>query len=539
MSSVKKVLVVEDETWVRRGLLHLIPWNDLGLELISEAEDGEAAYEMAMNLRPDIVILDMNMPGWDGRELMRHLYKSAPDLIIIVISGYSDFEYTREAIRYNTFEYLLKPVKKDELVSVLTKAIQHIDERANTSESLTPEAWLYNQLFRGYSDSEEELARIGVNQRERIERLIQLDKVIGIIQLENGSWGDSLEKVVSIFKKRLEMNGNEQENVYYLFNSPENPNEAVFVLSDQQFQMKYVKTMLQSVVKDLAVEEISVSIAVTDMIKKTDEIRKAFFKAQKILSGKSVRSTQQLLDSQEPSLKTTSFYPQEAEHRFLMALQNGNIKSAETALHDFFLALDHQKITVGMLRQAALLFIHSVEKWTSSYDSNLEFICGYNPLSISERFKVLNSPSNMKGELMEMWLPDLPEFFRSTLNTGGFQITKDVVKVIENSYYLPLSLQEIAESRHMNADYLSRLFKKVTSSNFVDYLTDYRINKAKQFMETSHYKNYEIASMVGYEDYRYFSQVFKKRMGMTIGEYRQVRASDTKKQKCDRNSNKN
>lgn len=97
---------------------------------------------------------------------------------------------------------------------------------------------------------------------------------------------------------------------------------------------------------------------------------------------------------------------------------------------------------------------------------------------------------------------------------------REIQKLIELHYDQPLSLPQIAESRFLNADYVGRLFKKTTGSNFVDYLTEYRIAKATELMRYPQYKNYEIAELVGYEDYRYFSQIFKKKTGQTIGEYR-------------------
>jgi two-component system response regulator YesN len=245
-----RVMVVDDEMWVRKGLIQLIPWNRMSLGLAAEAEDGEEAFEAALRQKPDIMLLDMRMPGWDGRTLLRMLHESLPGLITIVISGYSDFEYTKEAIRFQAFDYLLKPVKEHELNMVLEKAVSRLHQRKES---------------------------------------------------------ESLERPVRLFN------------------------------------------------------------------------------------------------------------------------------------HD-----GHE----------------------------------------------------------------------------GHFVVRDVVKTIERSYDEPLALHQVAEMRHMNADYLSRLFKKETGRNFVEYLTDYRIDKSKELIKNSNYKNYEIALKVGYEDYRYFSQVFKKKVGMTIGEYR-------------------
>lgn len=126
---MRKVMIADDENWIRIGLIGLIPWERFGLELAGEAEDGETAFAMALECRPDIMFIDMRMPGWDGRQLLRELEHALPDTLAIVVSGYSDFEYTKEAIRHRAFEYLLKPVKLEELVDVLAKAEEELERR--------------------------------------------------------------------------------------------------------------------------------------------------------------------------------------------------------------------------------------------------------------------------------------------------------------------------------------------------------------------------------------------------------------------------
>ncbi len=98
-------------------------------ELVGEAGDGEEAYKIALAEKPDLLFLDMRMPGLDGKQLLGMLHRDLPDLLTIVVSGYSDFEYTKEAIRHKAFEYLLKPVKKDELVSVLERAVAKMKQQ--------------------------------------------------------------------------------------------------------------------------------------------------------------------------------------------------------------------------------------------------------------------------------------------------------------------------------------------------------------------------------------------------------------------------
>lgn len=148
---MRRVMIVDDEKWIRRGLIQSISWNEWGLELVGEASDGAEGYEMALIKKPDLLFLDMRMPGLDGKQLLAMLSQEVPDLLTIVISGYSDFEYTKEAIRHKAFDYLLKPVKKDELAAVVEKALLELDrreaEKLKTSR-VQGEDWL-RQLLQG------------------------------------------------------------------------------------------------------------------------------------------------------------------------------------------------------------------------------------------------------------------------------------------------------------------------------------------------------------------------------------------------------
>lgn len=145
-----KVVIVDDERWIRRGLIQSIPWDQFGLELVGEAGDGQEAYTIALEQKPDLLFLDMRMPGLDGKELIAMLNRDMPELLTVVVSGYSDFEYTKEAIRHKAFDYLLKPVKKEELAALLEKATSELAKRENEKRQSSldhREDWLQRILF--------------------------------------------------------------------------------------------------------------------------------------------------------------------------------------------------------------------------------------------------------------------------------------------------------------------------------------------------------------------------------------------------------
>ncbi|ULT57333.1 response regulator [Neobacillus drentensis] len=149
-----KLLIADDEPKILRGLKKSLDWEELNIEIVGEAEDGEIAFEMAKQQKPDILFLDINMPFLNGLKLIEKLNSELPLSVVIVISGYDEFSYAQEAIRLGVFQYLLKPVNTEELRKVVTEAVQLLEERKKENhyknwinEKLDKNSHLIKQTF--------------------------------------------------------------------------------------------------------------------------------------------------------------------------------------------------------------------------------------------------------------------------------------------------------------------------------------------------------------------------------------------------------
>jgi two-component system response regulator YesN len=132
-----KVMLVDDEPIILKGLRKLIPWAENGYEIIGEAFDGEDAMEMLETKEPDIIITDLLMPGMDGIEFIRRLNEMNKNIRVIILSGYGEFEYAREALKNRVFEYLLKPVTRQQLTDALHRVSEAILSEKNILGKLT------------------------------------------------------------------------------------------------------------------------------------------------------------------------------------------------------------------------------------------------------------------------------------------------------------------------------------------------------------------------------------------------------------------
>jgi two-component system response regulator YesN len=524
---MRQVMVVDDERWIRRGLIGAIPWEELGLTLAGEAEDGEDAYQLALQLKPDLMFLDMRMPGLDGRELLRLLAAELPELITIVVSGYSDFEYTKEAIRHNAFDYLLKPLKKDELHTVLGKALAELErrERMRTGAKQTRwQNWLWQALFvDGAVDGLQ-----GERADHRDADLLYDNALLLVARPDSYEEGCERAAVLEGLQRLLE-----QERAFYcggawgfcLTKTPASRGELALCLLGGEFEGRELLRLLhkaQAMLKELA--GTSYSIGYADAAEPIAQLRDQYRRIRQALGGKKLGETEVTLAAGNNGRQAgAAAYPRELEQAVLLQVQLGAGAAALEAFERWYAAIAGDGVTVEELQRSVAILAHALEKQLQEAGSSLKERSGKSLLAYTELIGQLQDRRSVRQLLADDLLAGLLAAGAANLPGGsgqGEQAVRDIQKLIQLHYAQPLSLHQIAEGRFMNAEYLSRLFKKTTGSNFVDYLTDYRIARAMEFMQGTSCKNYEIAKRVGYEDYRYFSQIFKKKTGMTIGEYR-------------------
>ncbi|SFE27563.1 Helix-turn-helix domain-containing protein [Paenibacillus algorifonticola] len=553
---MRKVMVVDDERWIRRGLIQMIPWEELGLELACEAVDGEEGYELALLHKPDLLFLDMRMPGFDGKELLGLLAESLPGVVTIVVSGYSDFEYTKEAIRHKAFDYLLKPLKREELITVLGKALALLDERDMRQEQQHRDSrknWLLDVLQRGEQAPQDHthVRAIGGSAETSISSLTEC-----VPELPGGGSGNKallllaqpdyyieqggIQEAAGKIERRLQ-----QSQPFYFEGcwsfvaaaSPVNLGEIAICLFGSRFEHAEVQR-LAALLQGTLREEMGTSYSMSAGSKPCllNQLPAVYSKLQQRLDGRQLGEMaimgfvectfepEEKQGKQQPSLPAgavnADFYPAELEQAFLVQLQLGNEEQMRAEFNRFFTALAAPSRTVDGLRRSASMLVHALERQLQAAHTSLEQLSGKSALAYMELIRLRKDHVSVKRLFEEQILPTVAAQRSNSQGRHGEQLVREIQKLIELHYDQPLSLPQIAESRFLNADYVGRLFKKTTGSNFVDYLTDYRIAKATELMRYPQYKNYEIAELVGYEDYRYFSQIFKKKTGQTIGEYR-------------------
>lgn len=468
------VLIVDDELLVINSLRNRISWNDLGFEVIGDARNGIAAYEKILQLRPDIVFTDIRMAGMNGLELIQKVNELSLNLQFIVISGYAEFAYAQNALKFGALDYCLKPFDENEIKGILKKAKAVLDKSKASYE---------NQLLTLLEDDSAEgqvlkleiLKTLGFEHDEGNEFL-----VIATI----GAAGLDLPKRFKNIKFKIGSN----KNIYLIEHDP-------FILE----RMDYIGIIPQNV-KGIGISKIHHSInTINEAIDEACIAASQFFMIGNNIIYEYSNSGLEGFDSVMKEFRNALFARDVASiNKFLdligIYFMEGsfNIKHALKVYNVF------------------LYMIGGVN--TGKYENSLET---YEQLT-SLFFNVQEMLSYLKKLLMEN---ENLEHFTVAANVGN-DTYKRILQYININYCNDISVQSIANKFLVNPNYISQLFKKENGETFTEYLTGLRVKCACNMLRAAHVPVYEIAERVGYNDYFHFAKVFKRITGKTPTAYR-------------------
>lgn len=348
-----KVVIVDDEKMIRDGLVYTMPWDELQIEVVGSAGNGRAALDIIREKKPNLVFTDIRMSEMDGIELLQVLKQEMPNVKVVILSGYDDFQYAQKALKLGALDYLVKPVNADELIKLL----------------------------------------------EDFKKSVKSDIDADIIKLNLQTLIDNeLEQYITAVRS-----GNR---------------EKAFAVADKIYE--------KSINIELPLEQ-------------------------------------------------------------------------------------YNKICIEILN----LICSKIRK----YDLEDAISNSFTELYL-EIYKIF------KKEEFKEWIYDFTKrlfFIIADKNSDNYRLViRKAIEYIDAHYSEDISAQKIAQVVFLNPNYFSHLFKKIKKESFTDYLNKVRIEQAKQLLRDNLYKVYEVSDMVGYSDYKYFSSIFKKLVGVTPTEYNKL-----------------
>ena len=536
MKSMKyKVLAADDEFWSRENIRSLIPWEEYSLEFLEPACDGEEVLERIPEEKPDIILTDINMPFLSGLELLQRLQQEYPDIVTVAISGYDDFEKVKGVFVSGGLDYLLKPVGKEELVKVLTKALGVLEERENAKKqdetsriqehklSSFLEDSEYSALLSGklYGQSASQTHVSSTNTFSEVATLMV--KFYNITEIAEQFDHDNLQMSWSIKSRLRELTGTDGNAI--IFNNSNKMSEFLIV---KTADAKELRTLAENILKEFPLEEYGpVSVVLHEQTSSLDDIGTVYRELISTLVTRSFSRSHCILSCPEEKniveIQTIGkAAPAHMETELYHLLSTGQKSETEKLI---FRTCDFKHCDDGTWtfldvkqyvgRVTGILYRYVQEKCpelTAQAEEAMDNIDYY--------MKCLNAPSlfaSLKILLDSLWERGED---KSTASSSIVQQVEQIHRYIERSYHENITLTALAEQYHMDASYLSRIFSQKYGETIIAFLTRIRMEKAAELMKDQDKKLETISFLVGYDDYNYFSRVFRKKMGCSPREYR-------------------
>jgi two-component system response regulator YesN len=494
-----KVLIIDDEPTMREGLEFLIDWEAYGFKIIDSAENGKLGLEKIIAYKPDLVITDIRMPRMDGLEMIKEVQSMETSPQFIVLSGYSDFKYAKEAVSLGVFSYLLKPIDENELIKELSKIKEDIELYKEQQESLLQ--------YKAYEISSRIKAYL-INQQysNELKKILQHRsfRLIGCIYNSATINRRQLEKLIPDSERLQTYTFNHGNTLYIL------------VLGSDEKTCEQYLNLLNSTIQP---EEKSIVMTISESVDSLEQLPKIYGQIQLLKEKIYVFDDEMILTSE--LLNVTSNNPNMFDEiqllkKSLTEVIKGNNLEKFPKIKSHFIEIYKKsgweiEIIKANLSEVMIFCLESLAKRMD--DSELQ---KYR----SDILSVILSKETLRDALSE-----LENIFQNIALTyqQSFEsenIVQKIIRYTKENYEKELTMTDIAEKFNYSHSYLGKKFRTETGMSYHIYLDQIRIEEAKSLLSDSSLYIYEISERVGYSSSDYFHKKFKENIGLSPNQYR-------------------
>lgn len=534
-----KVFLVEDEMVIRRGIKNSIDWEKEGYIFCGEASDGELAYPMIIKEKPDILITDIRMPFMDGLELCKLVKKELPNIKILILSGYDEFDYAKEAIRLGVTEYLLKPISSGKLLEALNWVSESIrrekedkdlvrkymeEMRENTEHEKQK---FFEQMIAGnlsMADALETGKKYEMNLSAGMYNLLLFRFTLGEENRKSGELLGEAEYAIEKLTERLE----------YVFEFQRGVEGWAFLLmADNEEQMservKELSKDLEEIMKNYST--IAYFGGIGQPVARLRELEESFREAERALAARFTMELNRIISVEDirmaqnvdtlDDIEIMSFGEIEKTRTMLEKFLNNGAEDEIDEFVDVYInELPEENLKSVLMRQYIIMDAYIV---MMSFCEKIEGIEGEMQAQSEElknSMKTIQTLEEIKNYI-RMLLKKIIGV-RDTISGRRYSDIIEIAKDQIRKTYMSdeISLNTIAAEVGMSPSYFSSIFSKEMGKTFVEYLTEIRMDRAKELLMCSSMKTSEIGYEVGYKDPHYFSYIFKKTQNCTPKEFR-------------------
>ena len=543
-----KIFLAEDEVVVRETIKRMIPWEELGFELVGEAADGEMALPLLLRQQPDLLITDIKMPFMDGLTLARLAKKEIPGLKVVILSGYDDFNYAKQAIGIGVEDYLLKPITKNALIERLSEIrsrYEHEKTQKEYYEKFQREMQAYEKnssrdFFEALVDGSMDMMEV----YKRAEKLgldivaeaynvliftMNCDEDFSGQRDEYSSWeAESLELLENFFAGHSSA---------MLFRS-NIFSYGVLLKGQRETIEENTRACVDEIRKILSRQDGRREwfLAVGQSVERLSQIQKSYHTASRAFSQRYLYDENILYYDEMETMEHPGGQAETEDNAYLQKvdvnalnpailqkfLSNGLQEETENFVKDYFYAIGQEPMESLVFRNYVIL---NVRFSVISFIKGLG--CDTNEMESADTEEVLaESGKNMESAIAyaKKMISQAIEIRDQNSGNKNRSILKTAVDFIDSHYMdEEISLNTVANVANVSSNHFSALFSQNMGQTFIEYLTSLRMNKAKELLRCTGMRSSEIAGEIGYKDAHYFSYLFKKTQGMTPSDYRKAR----------------
>lgn len=473
------VIIVDDEPWAIKGIRNAFNWQQYGFEIIGQFTSAHKALEFISEQSPDLVFTDIRMPEISGLDLMKMTKDKGLDVDFVVVSGFAEFSYAQEAIRYGALDYCLKPLDIELADPLIDKLALHFSKKRSVQNNLILEALT--------SPDKSELKRLKPffdRSTDDYYRVVILYSDAEKKEGETTKFGD--------LKPALEVELGSRKTLYIL------KSDTRSHLDVQLDAAMFAGQEIQAV----GISSIGTNYEhMSKLIKESDIAASQTF----LNEDQGIFEYEQKLNMLNPFIDGISLIIKEKKAE--------DMDDIDTKIKDFF---TDQHLGMG---EVVYLWNQVVSSLVGTYyeelkDMELDFL---NYSELKERFENFDSLCSFLNDIF-IYLKQLNSQLIQESDKHAY--FSQMVKYIDNHYQEELYLKDLSVKFLINQVYCCQLFKQVLGKTFSEYVTDLRIKRACELLKSTDMSIEEVATKVGYLDYYYFNKVFKKQCGITPTKYR-------------------
>lgn len=520
-----KIVFIDDNKAIIDGLKYIIDWKALDIEICGKAYDGLEGIKIINKIQPDLLITDIRMPGLDGLEMIESILTKHPSLKIIILSGFDDFSYAQKAIEIGVAAYILKPIKKqllhDKLLEILSE-IKDEEFEFQEKEQLVSKISLLSEIAREKYFIDLLNNRIPISSRKSID--------CSVLGLQEWPHFYCLLLIEHDFKKSFNYHNYFKSILTSLHNdiNDDTSATAVSILDNQVLffiygpALSYIEQYREKLLNNLNLHsKFSYYAGISLTHHDVNELSLTYKEAQEALEE--VFTNHGTKFYQELTTKTNNkdIDTKPIIEEIINSIKKMNQEKSYINLDQFFKYLTQQNCRTTQFYTESINLFLALKQLVYTYQISHDLETNSNYLNITYLQHNFRTLSALKSTFKKI-IQEIIEAIKSTPLSSSELLVEEIIHYLKE-HYVDETRESIANHFHITPTYLSKIFKSVTEMNFVDYLTQLKIEQAKAKLLNSTYQIQEISEQLGYANAHYFTKVFKKNTGMTPSKYRKLK----------------